>query len=161
MSLDEIKPKKKMAGIKIEFTEENAKLIESLLGQANKNMKGPKLTLTKFCNWLIGSHSSELSADEIKSIQTVFYSEKAFAKWILEEIEKAESEGRTTPTVEELFSQRPVERIEPIRQKKIKKIKNIYISENGTPNASHELLQIEQQEGPQGPETVSFKGPLD
>jgi hypothetical protein len=93
--------------IKVEYTKENSELLKALLADAKTEMRGCGLSFTKLTNWLLSQRSPTLSVDEKVSLRMTFHSEKAFAKWMVEEIERAESDGRVVPTIQELLSQKP------------------------------------------------------
>jgi hypothetical protein len=123
MTESEMKPKTKKLSdcVKVEFTKENSELFKTLLDQANAEMRGASLNFTKFGNWLLSQHGPALSEDEKMSLKSAFHSEKAYAKWMVEEIERAEIEGRVPPTILELLSQKP----DPKPIKKIPRIKKV------------------------------------
>jgi len=144
-----VKSKKVSAGIKIELTKENSEAFTKLLSEANSIMRGFNLNYTNFGNWLFSHHSPNLSEGEIISLRQTFHSEKAFAKWMVEEIISAESEGRVPPTIEELLTQKTkIQKI--VSHKKTRSAKNILKRENDPSGRSLET-DLSCDQGPVPP----------
>ena len=65
------------------------------IAQVDDRLKGINLTRNQLVNWLIQSHASELSAQELKQIEQEFFDEVKFAQWALAALRVAKGKGET------------------------------------------------------------------
>jgi hypothetical protein len=139
MSEMQTKPKRISVGIKIELSKDNSELLKTLLSKANSEIKGSTLNYGKLCNWLFSQHPDNLTEDELEGLRKQFHSEKAYAKWMFEEIARAESEGRPIPTIEQLMSGKPI--VKP-HVRKPRKPKKVLDPENDSQDSTAEASSL-------------------
>jgi hypothetical protein len=102
--------KKKNANTeRISLTPEAAARIDTWIGELQSSFRGIKLRRKSLVEWLIQSHSPELSNAEKKIIKNLFFDEVSHAQWLVRELRAAKGRGELTKISDLLGSPRKLQ----------------------------------------------------
>jgi hypothetical protein len=116
---DEIKSTKLTNKNRITLTEECVNRLHHWETQIGECFKGMAIKPAELVEWVILSHSENLTPDELQDVQTKYWDDIAMASWALRELKKAKASGEAL-SLQEVLSLNGVAatKVAPISKRK-------------------------------------------
>ncbi len=92
---------------RVTLTPEALTRLAEWMGELEEHLKGSRVTKSDLVNFLVLSHSAQLSEREIDQLKSQHFDEVRFAEWALRQLKAEKAEGKNVSLAEIIQKERP------------------------------------------------------